>query len=148
MATGERKQNTTAIELSDLFMERLEASGKGNNPVEWSFFGHTDTPGLREVYGTDFKKLYEKHEAEGKAKEKIDIWLASLLLCTDIRFTGRQIVFRCKKERTCLVRSMPRHATKCSSCNDSSHIMDWEWREENPLTPRKGTPETCESCDM
>ena len=65
-----------ALWISDLFMERVkEKNGK------WSLFCPHDCPGLSDVYGQEFKSLYEKYEQEGKAKKTIDardLWFSIL----------------------------------------------------------------------
>ena len=51
-----------ALWVPDLFMERVkEKNGK------WSLFCPHECPGLSDVYGPDFKTLYEKYELEGKS---------------------------------------------------------------------------------
>lgn len=49
-----------AMWIPDLFMKRVEKDQM------WSLMCPSECPGLSEVYGNDFKKLYEKYEAEGK----------------------------------------------------------------------------------
>jgi len=65
-----------ALWVSDLFMERVkEKNGK------WSLFCPHECPGLSDVYGQEFKTLYEKYEEEGKARKTIvarDLWFAIL----------------------------------------------------------------------
>jgi ribonucleoside-diphosphate reductase alpha chain len=65
-----------ALWISDLFMERVkEKNGK------WSLFCPHECPGLSDVYGPEFKYLYEKYENEGKARKTInarDLWFAIL----------------------------------------------------------------------
>ena len=65
-----------ALWISDLFMERVkEQNGK------WSLFCPQECPGLSDVYGEQFKHLYEKYEEEGKARKTIvarDLWFAIL----------------------------------------------------------------------
>jgi len=65
-----------ALWISDLFMERVkEKNGK------WSLFCPHECPSLSDVYGVEFKKLYEKYENEGKARKTIiarDLWFAIL----------------------------------------------------------------------
>ena len=64
-----------AMWISDLFMERVK---KGEM---WSLFNENDCPGLMDAYGDNYKKLYEKYEAEGKAVKQIPvrkIWEAIL----------------------------------------------------------------------
>ena len=65
-----------ALWVSDLFMERVkEKNGK------WSLFCPNECPGLSDVYGDEFKILYEQYEKEGKARKTIearDLWFAIL----------------------------------------------------------------------
>lgn len=55
-----------ALWIPDLFFKRVEEGGK------WSLFDPATAPGLQEVYGDDFVKLYEKYEKEGRAKKVLD----------------------------------------------------------------------------
>ncbi len=60
-----------ALWTPDLFMKRVE-----DNDV-WSLFCPNECPGLSEVYGDDFVKLYEKYEREGKYRKQVkaqDLW--------------------------------------------------------------------------
>jgi len=64
-----------AMWISDLFMERV----KGN--AKWSLFCPQECPGLSDVYGDDFKTLYEKYETNGKARKTVnarDLWFKIL----------------------------------------------------------------------
>jgi len=55
-----------ALWLPDLFMERVEK----NEP--WTLFCPSEAPGLADVYGEEFKQLYEKYEKEGRGRKQID----------------------------------------------------------------------------
>jgi ribonucleoside-diphosphate reductase alpha subunit len=55
-----------ALWIPDLFMERVEK----NEP--WTLFCPSEAPGLADVYGNEFKALYEKYEAEGRGRKQID----------------------------------------------------------------------------
>lgn len=62
-----------ALWIPDLFMKRVEADGK------WSLFSPDEAPGLHEVWGEEFEKLYEKYEKEGRARKTInaqELWFA------------------------------------------------------------------------
>lgn len=64
-----------ALWVSDLFMERVQANG------DWSLFCPNEAPGLADVWGDEFEALYEKYEAEGRARKTIkaqDLWFAIL----------------------------------------------------------------------
>eukprot|EP00968_Pinguiococcus_pyrenoidosus_P002364 scaffold129_cov254-Pinguiococcus_pyrenoidosus.AAC.21 len=52
--------------VPDLFMERVEANAK------WSLFCPNEAPGLADCWGEEFKALYERHEAEGRARLQVD----------------------------------------------------------------------------
>ena len=73
-----------ALWIPDLFMERVRGGGGGNGSgaVEmWSLFCPDECPGLADVYGDEFKELYEKYEREGKAKRTVkvrDLWFKIL----------------------------------------------------------------------
>ena len=55
-----------ALWIPDLFMERVE-----KNEL-WTLFCPSEAPGLADVYGDEFKALYEKYEAEGRGRKQID----------------------------------------------------------------------------
>ena len=55
-----------ALWIPDLFMERIEK----NEP--WTLFCPSEAPGLADVYGDDFKQLYEKYEKEGRGRKQVD----------------------------------------------------------------------------
>ena len=61
--------------VPDLFMERIRDGG------DWSLFCPDECPGLSNVYGEEFKNLYQKYELEGKARKTIkvrDLWFKIL----------------------------------------------------------------------
>jgi ribonucleotide reductase alpha subunit len=48
---------------------------------DWSLFCPSEAPGLAEVWGEEFDKLYERYEAEGRAKKVVraqQLWFAIL----------------------------------------------------------------------
>lgn len=55
-----------ALWIPDLFMERVEK----NQP--WTLFCPSEAPGLADVYGEEFRTLYEKYEAEGRGRKQVD----------------------------------------------------------------------------
>ena len=64
-----------ALWMPDLFMERVEQNG------DWTLFCPNEAPGLSDCHGEEFKVLYEKYEAAGKARKKVkaqDLWFAIL----------------------------------------------------------------------
>jgi ribonucleoside-diphosphate reductase alpha chain len=68
-----------ALWISDLFMERVRG-GAGVNDM-WSLFCPDECPGLSDVYGDEFKTLYEKYENDGRARRQVkarDLWFKIL----------------------------------------------------------------------
>lgn len=64
-----------ALWIPDLFMERVE------NNEDWTLLCPNECPGLSDVYGDEFKKLYEKYEREGKGRRTVkaqDLWFEVL----------------------------------------------------------------------
>lgn len=64
-----------ALWVPDLFMKRVE-----NNEM-WSLFCPNEAPGLAEVYGEEFERLYEKYEREERYRRQVkaqDLWFEIL----------------------------------------------------------------------
>ncbi|MDH4092317.1 MAG: ribonucleoside-diphosphate reductase subunit alpha [Cyclobacteriaceae bacterium] len=64
-----------AVWIPDLFMKRVESNEM------WSLFCPNEAPGLAEVWGEEFERLYEKYEKEGKFRKQIkaqDLWFEIL----------------------------------------------------------------------
>jgi len=64
-----------ALWVCDLFMERVENEG------DWTLMCPNECPGLSDVYGKEFEKLYTKYEKEGKGRETIkaqELWFKIL----------------------------------------------------------------------
>ena len=64
-----------ALWIPDLFMKRVE------NDEEWTLMCPDECPGLSDVYGDEFDKLYKKYENEGRGRTKVnaqEIWYSIL----------------------------------------------------------------------
>ena len=64
-----------ALWIPDLFMERVEADGT------WTLFCPNEAPGLADVWGPEFKALYERYEAEGRGRKQVSaqkLWFQML----------------------------------------------------------------------
>ena len=65
-----------ALWIPDLFMERVKANDK------WTLMCPHEYPGLADVYGDQFKELYEKYEQQNKNPKKVvqarDLWFKIL----------------------------------------------------------------------
>ena len=64
-----------ALWMPDLFMERVKVDGK------WTLMCPDECPGLSDVYGDEFKALYERYETEGRGKKTVkarELWFQVL----------------------------------------------------------------------
>jgi ribonucleoside-diphosphate reductase alpha chain len=64
-----------ALWIPDLFMERIKSGG------QWTLMCPDECPGLADVYGEDFKTLYNQYEAAGKGRKTVkarDLWFQVL----------------------------------------------------------------------
>jgi ribonucleoside-diphosphate reductase alpha chain len=64
-----------AMWVPDLFMQRVKDGG------QWSLFCPNECPGLYDAYGEKFVELYQKYEADGKARRTLnaqEVWFAIL----------------------------------------------------------------------
>jgi ribonucleoside-diphosphate reductase alpha chain len=62
-----------ALWIPDLFMKRVKDNGN------WSLFCPNESPGLADCWGKEFEALYERYEAEGRARKTIparELWSA------------------------------------------------------------------------
>ena len=60
-----------AVWLNDTFMKRVEAD------ADWSLLDPSECPGLSDVYGDEYEKMYVDYETRGMAKQKVkarDVW--------------------------------------------------------------------------
>lgn len=60
-----------AVWLNDTFMKRVEAD------ADWSLLDPSECPGLSDVYGDDYEKMYVDYETRGMAKQTVkarDVW--------------------------------------------------------------------------
>ena len=60
-----------AVWLNDTFMKRVEAD------ADWSLLDPSECPGLSDVYGDEYEKMYVDYEARGMAKQTVkarDVW--------------------------------------------------------------------------
>ena len=64
-----------ALWIPDLFMERVKSNGK------WTLMCPDECPGLSDVYGDDFKTLYESYESCGRGRITVnarELWFKML----------------------------------------------------------------------
>ncbi|KAK3576877.1 hypothetical protein CHS0354_012932 [Potamilus streckersoni] len=75
--TGKEEQRARdlfyALWIPDLFMKRVESN------ADWTLVCPAECPGLADVWGDEFEKLYEKYEREGRGRKTIkaqQLWYA------------------------------------------------------------------------
>jgi len=64
-----------ALWIPDLFMERVKADG------QWTLMCPDECPGLADVYGDDFNKLYTSYETDGRGRKTVkarELWFQVL----------------------------------------------------------------------
>lgn len=64
-----------AMWISDLFMKQVESDG------DWYLMDPSESPGLSDVYGEEYEKLYWEYVEKGKFRRKVkaqDIWMRIL----------------------------------------------------------------------
>ena len=61
----QRARDLYAVWIPDLFMERVKAG------ANWTYMCPDEYLGLSDVYGEEFKQLYEKYEAEGRGRKTL-----------------------------------------------------------------------------
>ena len=106
----------TALWIPDLFMERVK------NNEQWSLMSSDVSPGLSDVYGDEFKTLYEKYEKEGKYVKQVnaqDVWSAILSSQTE---TGTPyLLFK----DACNSKSNQKNLGTIKSSNLCAEIVEW-----------------------
>ena len=91
-----------ALWIPDLFMERLKESIKTGKPVMWSLMCPNECKGLPDVYGDEFKHLYESYEKQKKYRKQIPIVsLWNLIVSTQIETGKPYIMYKDHVNRKC-----------------------------------------------
>ncbi|KAI5287091.1 ribonucleotide-diphosphate reductase subunit rnr1 [Ascosphaera aggregata] len=110
-----------ALWVPDLFMERVEANG------DWTLFCPNEAPGLADIYGDEFKELYERYEREGRGRRTIKaqkLWYAILEAQTE---TGNP--FMCYKD-ACNRKSNQKNLGTIRSSNLCCEIVEYSSKDE------------------
>jgi len=114
----------TALWIPDLFMERVK-----KNEI-WSLMSSDECPGLSDVYGKEFEKLYTKYENEGKFVKQIKaqtIWSAILTSQTE---TGTPyLLFK----DACNEKSNQKNLGTIKSSNLCAEIVEWSGPDETAV---------------
>ncbi len=113
-----------ALWIPDLFMERVKADGL------WSLFCPNEAPGLFDVYGAEFKELYERYEREGKARKTIraqELWFA--ILDAQIETGTPYILYK----DACNEKSNQKNLGTIRSSNLCTEIIEYTSKEETAV---------------
>ncbi len=81
-----------AMWMPDLFWTRLRESYKSGEPVMWSLMCPNECKGLTDVYGEEFKHLYEQYEREKKYRKQVPILQLAILIFTTQIETGKPYI--------------------------------------------------------
>lgn len=114
----------SALWIPDLFMKRVEQGG------QWSLFCPDKAPGLSDVYGEDFEKLYEKYEAEGLANatmDAADVWRAIIKSQTE---TGTPYMLY---KDSCNEKSNQKNLGVIKSSNLCTEILEYTDKDETSV---------------
>jgi len=107
--------------ISDLFMERVEADG------QWSLFCPHECPGLQDVYGELYKKLYREYEEAGRAKQTLrarQVWQA--ILTSQVETGTPYMMFK----NACNSKSNQQHLGTIRSSNLCTEIVEYTSPDE------------------
>ncbi|OJT15182.1 Ribonucleoside-diphosphate reductase large chain [Trametes pubescens] len=113
-----------ALWIPDLFMKRVESGGK------WSLFCPSEAPGLHEVWGEEFERLYEQYEREGRAKKTIEaqkLWYA--ILEAQIETGGPFMLYK----DACNAKSNQQNLGTIKSSNLCTEIVEYSSPDETAV---------------
>jgi ribonucleoside-diphosphate reductase alpha chain len=111
----------TALWISDLFMKRVKENG------EWSLFCPNEAPGLADCHSKAFEELYEKYEAEGRARKKVkaqELWFA--ILESQIETGNPYMLFK----DACNAKSNQQNLGTIKSSNLCTEILEYTSADE------------------
>lgn len=110
-----------ALWMNDLFMERVNSDG------DWTLMCPHISPGLAEVYGDEFKALYEKYEKEGRGVRTVkaqSLWFA--ILQAQIETGNPFIVYK----DSCNRKSNQKHLGTIQCSNLCTEIVEYTAPDE------------------
>lgn len=113
-----------ALWVPDLFMERVETDG------DWTLFCPAEAPGLADVWGDEFKALYEQYEAEGRGRKTVkaqEIW--AQIIQAQIETGTPYLVYKDAANR----KSNQQNLGTIKSSNLCSEIIEYSSPEETAV---------------
>ena len=114
----------TALWIPDLFMKRVKSGG------QWSLFCPNTAPGLADVHGEEFEKLYEYYESNGRANKTVpalEVWSAILKSQTE---TGTPYMLY---KDACNKKSNQKNLGTIKSSNLCTEIIEWTDKDETAV---------------
>lgn len=112
--------------IPDLFMKRVEKN------QDWSLMCPHECPGLYDVWGDDFEKLYQKYEAEGRFIRKIkaqDLW--AVIVASQIDTGSPYLLYK----DTCNRKSNQQNAGQLRCSNVGTEILHNSSEQEAGVCP-------------
>lgn len=112
--------------IPDLFMKRVESN------QDWSLMCPHESPGLYDVWGEEFEKLYEKYESEGRFIRKMkaqDLWAVIVTSQTE---TGAPFLLY---KDTCNRKSNQQNAGSLRCSNVGTEILHNTSEQESGSCP-------------
>lgn len=113
-----------ALWISDVFMERVKENG------DWTLMCPNECPGLDEVWGDEFRELYEKYERDNRGKKTIKaqkLWYAILEAQTE---TGNPFMLY---KDACNSKSNQQNLGTIKSSNLCTEIVEYSSPEETAV---------------
>ena len=110
-----------ALWIPDLFMKRVEQDG------DWTLMCPAECPGLADVHGAEFERLYESYESAGKGRKTIKaqkLWFAILEAQTE---TGTPFILY---KDSANAKSNQQHLGTIKSSNLCTEIIEYSAPDE------------------
>ena len=113
-----------ALWVPDLFMQKVKENS------DWTLFSPSEAPGLSDVYGKDFEKLYNKYVQEGRGRKTIKaqkLWYAILEAQTE---TGTPFIVY---KDACNKKSNQKNLGTIKSSNLCCEIVEYSDNDETAV---------------
>uniref|UniRef100_A0A803T8G0 Ribonucleoside-diphosphate reductase n=1 Tax=Anolis carolinensis TaxID=28377 RepID=A0A803T8G0_ANOCA len=128
--TGKEEQRARdlffALWIPDLFMKRVETN------QDWSLMCPNECPGLDEVWGEEFEKLYESYEKQGRVRRVVkaqQLWYAIIESQTE---TGTPYMLY---KDSCNRKSNQQNLGTIKCSNLCTEIVEYTSNDEAPVCP-------------
>lgn len=121
-----------ALWMPDLFFERVkqEYSPEVKEPVMWSLMDPKRCSGLADVYGDEFKTLYESYEAKGRYVRQIPIRDLVIAICNSQIETGVPYIL---SKGACNRKSNQKNLGTIKSSNLCAEIVEYSSPQETAV---------------